>query len=195
MTSLANNEVRLVFGYALIDYSRLSGTVIYECSFDIPITVRVVEPEQAEKVVLKSNPALDSQIKTAFTLVRRAVRWVSYSVGDDTYQYRPLLDLEAPTFPENVAFKVSYRDEAGFIAAFDNFFVSQRAGTSLGLDPSSYVIPIVPLSNLRLEPGHYRGVIVLETDVELAYQDAAMKSVWDGVIELPVKFEVRKAAE
>jgi len=188
-------EIRLVYKYDLVELPLRTGTVLHECFFEMPITLRVVEPEQAEKVVLKSDPGLDNQIKTAFKLVRRSVGWASYSVGDDTYQYRPMLGLEAPTFPENVAFKVSYRDEAGSTIAFENFFVSQRAGTSLGLDPSSSVIPIVPLNNLGLEPGHYRGVIVLETDAELAYQDAAMKTVWDGTIELPVEFEIREAAE
>lgn len=188
-------RVRLVFRYALSDSSRPSGPPAYECSFDVPITVRVVEPEQAEKVVLKSNPRLDGRIKAAFKIVKGPELWVSHSLSGSAYRYRPFLSLEAPTFPENVALRVSYRDEAGLTTSFKNFFVSQRAGTSLGLDPSSYVIPIVPFDTFGLAPGHHRGVIVLETDADLAYQDAAMKSVWDGVIELPVKFEVREAAE
>jgi len=153
---------------------------LYVCSFEVPVSIRVVEPEASEKVALVSDKHLDSEIVGGFSI--------------DVTMYRSPHVVSEHPLAENVAFRVAYRDQAGQSKPFEQFSVTARGGHARHSPGGKWTRP-VPWDRLELEPGRHTGTLVLETDAELAYQDAAMKTVWDGTIELPVEFEIREAAE
>jgi hypothetical protein len=45
------------------------------------------------------------------------------------------------------------------------------------------------------EPNTYTGSIVLRADPNRAYEDPAIKTIWDGELEFPVSFSVLAEAD
>jgi hypothetical protein len=40
------------------------------------------------------------------------------------------------------------------------------------------------------EPGEYSGTIVLRPDLEAAYKDPGIKSIWKGELRFPISFTI-----
>ena len=40
------------------------------------------------------------------------------------------------------------------------------------------------------EPGDYAGTLVLRPDPDYAYEDPAIKAIWNGTLEFPISFSV-----
>jgi hypothetical protein len=188
LTNSGSYTVNVIREYELYDGS----TLLHRCAFDIPVTVRVAEPEHAEQVTLKSGASLDARIKAAVKLTRQAAV-ETYSTPNGEYEADTVCWIEVEGPPENVAFRCSYRDESGFTRDFADFTVVARRGPSTS---GSRFLPrwtsMMNPRELQLETGHYKGVIVLTADEEVAYRDPAMKTIWGGTIEFPIEFEVKR---
>jgi len=167
------------------------GVLLHSCAFDIPVTIHVLDPEHAEHVAVLSAPALDAKMKAAMTLTTQSAE-ETYSTPSGEYTADIGCWIVATSPPENAAFRCSYRDDAGFTKPFPEFTVLARSGTAVGAGLLPSWGSMLPIRELQLETGHYKGVIILETDEEIAYRDPAMKTIWGGALEFPIEFEVTR---
>jgi hypothetical protein len=170
--------------------SKEGDSPLYTCRIEIPLEIRVVQPDEAEKVNLVSGKELDRQMKAAFRLESHP-GGSGHSTREVAYETRPAFEITYLPLSENVAFRARYRDASGFTKPFPEFVLLQRAGHRWpAFEPrwSAWI----SLSQLRLEEGDYRGTLILEADEAAAYRDSAMKAIWDGVLQFPIEFHVTK---
>lgn len=157
----------------------------YQCDFTVSSEVTIAEDEDAENVQLISSPELDEAMRSAFRSMyfdtetevmtpagRRRVTgsaWITYGNLPLAAAFRATLRL-----PDGREMSVSSMGPAGFPV---------RAGSSgvIMIDPSNFVVET---------PGRHKATLVFVPDLNLAYRDPAIKSIWNGTLELPVSFTI-----
>jgi len=163
-------------------WEELKATAAYHCVVRMPFNLRIVPPEDAERPTRVSDPDLDARMRAAFTWTNRPLGGYGYSTDQAEVKARPLWVLGFAPLAENVAFRVTFRGADGSQRLLRGSFCRARAGER-GLYH-------VDLAVLGLGPGNYQGTFLFEPDVEIAYQDAAIKAIWGGTLEFPASIRV-----
>jgi hypothetical protein len=156
----------------------------YECDVTVSSEV-IVGGDDAEEIGLISSPELDQAMRAAFS-----TRYIGMETGISTPAgmrwVRGSAQISYENIPLAVAFRVALRLPDGRETPVHSLWpstLSARAGSSgsLTIDPSSLVVET---------PGRYNATLVLAPDPGLAYTDVAIKSIWNGTLELPIRFTV-----
>jgi len=156
----------------------------YECDVTVSSEV-IIAGDDAEKIELISSPELDQAMRAAFS-----GRYIGMETGFSTPAGQRWVRGSAQVSYENIpvaaAFRIALRLPEGREIPVRGTWpqaLSARAGSSgsLTIDPSSLVIET---------PGQYKATLVLVPDPDLAYTDVAIKSIWNGTLEFPIRFTI-----
>ena len=158
--------------------------ILYECSVEIPVTIRIVEPHQAEVIQRRSSESLDKAMRAAFAIANDTPGIRMPLESGEMYEVQGRYAMRYAALPENVGFRYIYRDQGGYTDEIDGRTLRARAG---GPRQTAHF----PVEELLLPPGRYQGTALLIPDEAAAYPDAAIKTIWGGTIELPIEFIVR----
>lgn len=158
----------------------------YECRFAVPFDLNVVEGDRAERLERIADPQTDGTMRMAIATLTSEQHGV-YGTAPGRRGYRGCTYLTFKTLPLAVAFELSLRltDDRELPAAANSQrqHLRVRAGTS-GIFP-------VNVGNFGItEPGEYAGTLVLRSDPNYAYEDPAIKALWNGTLEFPIAFVV-----
>jgi hypothetical protein len=163
----------------------------YACSVAAEADVVIVEKSQAERIELISNPDLDAAMQGAFRSKAISTMTSWYQTPSGRRQATGSLGIAYRDLPAAVGFELVLRLEDGREIA-SNRQISHRLFARAGSSGQFWVSP----SNLMLdEPNTYTGSIVLRADSNRAYEDPAIKTIWDGELEFPVSFSVLAEAD
>jgi len=165
-------------------WERQRAAAAYHCEFKVPIQIRIVEPEHAEKIERRMGQELDKALKAAFRPSKHSMTSSCSLEGGASYEVTGQFAFEVGPLPESVGFRFTYRDQGGLTMEVKDETFRARAGSLRGT-------AAFPVTALRLPPGRYEGTVILEADEATAYPDAAIKTIWGGTIELPISFIVR----
>ena len=154
----------------------------YEATVSVPLQLTVLA-DGAETITLRSNRELDTAMRKAFKVRRRSYTCDSgnRSIVIDVVN----TSIEHAALPENVGFRAVYRNGTGTVAPLPGFKAHLRAGEPW---------PPLPFPTFHLldtlKPGTYSGSIIYLPDADAAYEDPAIKTIWGGTLEIPVKFTI-----
>ena len=170
------------------------GPADYHCQVKLPVTIRVAEPGGEEKIELRTGPELDKTVRQALKV----------ESGSDGGVPRSILHVKVAVdgtrAPENVFFRAVCRsrppqsdgdpasDKTIEMSAWTGpqthrvfwfrgpYAVHERSETFYGLAGPG--------------PGTYRSHIVLTPDVDAAWPDPRIKTLYGGTVELPIAFRL-----
>jgi len=154
----------------------------YECEFEMPIEVTVVPKDQAETIELTSSTQLDEAMANAFQIgssrrlsSRRMASGQTRYYTSETIHYRDL--------PTSVVFRLTLHlsDELGHTSSLRNPKPLMAQAGASGRQSFCYWLT---------KPGTYTGTIVLHPDPNKAYEDPAIKAIWNGTLELPFSLTI-----
>jgi hypothetical protein len=148
----------------------------YQVRFNVPVEIAVVNEAKAEQVQLLSYPELDALMRTAFS---------SSLLPKSPYDLRKF-HVSARRLPANVAFRcyVELPDGAQKSSPRPEF---QRLRAYAGRD---FAIDFLIGDFIPDRPGTYDAKLVFEPDPNYAFEDATIKSIWNGTLEFPIHFTV-----
>ncbi len=153
----------------------------YECDFTVSSEV-MVGGDDAEEIELVSSPESDKAMRAAFS-----VRCIGLGGRSWAPVGTPSVTVSYTNIPLAAAFHVALRlpdgREMPVRGVWPGPFILARAGSSNSfiVDPSNF--PVATLDQ-------YRATLVLTPDPDLAYQDVATKSMWNGTLEFPISFSL-----
>jgi hypothetical protein len=163
----------------------------YACSIAVEADVVIVEKSQAESIELISNPDLDAAMQGAFRSKALSMMTSWYQTPSGRRMATGALGITYHDLPAAVGFELVLRLEDGREIA-SNPQISHRLFARAGSSGEFTVSP----SNLMLdEPETYTGSIVLRSDPNRAYEDPAIKTIWDGELEFPISFTVSGSSD
>ncbi len=162
----------------------------YTCQFSVPVEIRLVAEDEAEKVDLVSDAEMDAQMQKAFTPSTPSLAG-SYGMPPEERRYTGGLEIKYSSLPAAVAFKAALRLPNGDEIHQHHTFIQQRrarAGTSgaFQVTPTEFGLRAV---------GDYHATVVLTPDPDYAYEDPAIKTLWNGTLEFPISFTVEAVSE
>lgn len=166
--------------------SRASFERMYACRFRLPVTVQIVEADEAEGLAVVSDAELGEVIRAAYTTgpVRtHSVYWTDsgrrHCDGSTEILCRPL--------PVSVAFELSLRLPDGRELPKDEIRPRQKIRLRMGT-AGRFTVQPGPFG--IAEPGKYGGQLVMRPDFDHAYEDPAIKRIWGETLELPISFTI-----
>ena len=166
-------------------WQELKATAAYHCLVRMPFNLRIVPPEDAERPTRVSGPDLDARMRAAFTWTSDPFGGYGYSTGQAGVKARPLWALHFAPLAKNIAFRITFRGADGFQKSLRGSYGSYCRARA-GARGSCHV----DLCKLGLGPGNYKGTFVFEPDEKIAYQDAAIKTIWGGTLAFPASIRV-----
>jgi len=135
---------------------------------------------------LVADPQTDTIMRTAIAAAA-SDRHGSYGTPAGRRGHRGSTSVIFKTFPVAVAFELSLRLADGRELPAGPNRQPQRIRARAG-ESGAYVVNV---GNFGItEPGDYAGTLVLRTDPNYAYEDPAIKSIWNGTLEFPIAFVV-----
>jgi hypothetical protein len=149
----------------------------YECDFTMTVEIKVVAEDEAEQIRMTSSPDLDQAMKAVFTTAYLPHMTRYSTASGDRWVSTPGAIMYT-NLPVAAAFNVALRLPDGRQITELSTHVA-RAGDSGGVS-----IPFWDLS--RKPPGRYEATLVLTPAPDAAYRDPAIKTVWNGTLELPI---------
>jgi len=157
----------------------------YACKVTVHADIVVVEKSQAERIELISNPALDTAMQATFSGSTRSMSY-RYSTPSGKRKSDGALEITFRDIPTAVGFEAMLRLSDGREIASSarlSHLLPARAGSSgrFIVFPSGFAIE---------EPGSYNGSIELRPDPNAAYEDPAIKAIWNGTLEFPISFTI-----
>ena len=158
----------------------------YNCRFEFPVQIVVAEREDAEQIGLVSNPELDEAMRRSFAC-RRSQGDV-LDVGPDGMPSGrgETICLEWTNLPVAVAFEPVLRLSDGreiHSRPCRLPRIRTRSGKSGVWATSATDFAVTA-------PGDYEGTCVLRPDPNFAYDDPAIKEIWNGTLEFPMSFSL-----
>lgn len=157
----------------------------YICEFTVPVEVAVVENEKAEKVTLISDPELDQSMPAAFTTKTPRLS-STYSTPSGKRQCNGGIEIHHKDIPCAAAFQRVFQFPDG-----REVVEKRRHEEPIRLRAnSSGMFHIWPSVFLLEQPGQYSGTLILRPDIEAAYKDPAIKSIWNGELRFPISFTI-----
>ena len=158
----------------------------YETRVEVPLRFRLVPPQQAEQIKLRSNPKLEQAMRRAITAKQTPNRGGSFRSNNRNGSWRGGLKIERGDLPENVAMSIRYEDKSGRVVRIDNRHWVWRKDVPR-MSKQAPMFDIAP----QLPPGQYRGYLVLTPDPDAARPYASIKTIWGGELRFPMRFRVR----
>ena len=157
----------------------------YECHFTVPFDVNIVEQAQAERLELVADAQLDEAMRAAISMdASRSEGFYSNAVRQRRWHSATWITFKR--LPVAVGFELSLRMS-------DGREFPQIAGAvqhmRIRSDDSGKDCADVGFFGIE-EPGEYTGTLVLRPDPDYAYEDPAIKSIWNGTLEFPISFSV-----
>jgi len=159
------------------------GGDTYEANIDFTADLNIVEPEKAEQVKFVSGKEIDRKMKASLVF-SNASPLFSYASSTQNGVKRTIrggasIDCKEP--PVSYVCRMVFRDRKGNERPFD--------GCEVALAGERNTIN-VPIGSLKgLEPGSYRGTLVLTADKDAAQGNPMIESAWEGSLEFPMTFE------
>jgi hypothetical protein len=179
---------------SLLRGRRLAGGTLreagsYKTNFEIPVEITVTERDNAEQVALVSNPELDTAVRQSFTCQNR---------GDCPFEsplngHGEIIMLRWTNVPIAVAFEPVLRLPDGrevsqrtrHIPQVGRFHTRANHGGGLMTHCTQFELSWMP----RVE-GYHEATIVLKPDPNFAYEDPAIKAIWNGTLEFPIHYTI-----
>jgi hypothetical protein len=163
-----------------------SSPMTYECRFFVPFDLNVVEKNQAEQLELLADPQTD-KIMRATIATETSDRHGAYETAAGRRGHRGSASVTFKTLPIAAAFELSLRLADGRELPAGPRRQPQRIRVRAGKSG----IFVVNVGDFGItEPGNYAGTLVLRPDPNYAYEDPAVKSIWNGTLEFPIAFMV-----
>jgi hypothetical protein len=160
---------------------------LYDAHFEIPVEIAVTEAADAEQVALVSDPKVGEAVRQSFAYLRQDD--YPFASSPRRITYNGVTVLKWTNVPMAVAFEPVLRLSDGrellhlSRRVMDVGRFRTRTGGSLHL----YCTPFLTESTVAV-PGQYEATIVLRPDPNLAYDDPAIKTIWNGTLEFPISF-------
>lgn len=158
----------------------------YECQCAVPFDLNVVEKDRAEQLELVADPQIDRLMRTAIA-AEAADRHGTYETPVGRRGHRGSVSVTFKTLPVAAAFELSLRLADGRELPAGPNRQPQRIRVCAG-ESGAYMVNVGDFG--ITEPGDYAGTLVLRTDPNYAYEDPAIKSIWNGTLEFPISFTV-----
>lgn len=159
--------------------------LVYQCEFTVPVRVTVVEQEEAEQVTYISNRELDQSMPAAFT-AETARMSGTYSTSSGKREYSGGIEIHYKDIPVAAAFRCVFQFPDG-----REVVEKRRREERIRLRAdSSGMFFASPRAFLLEQPAQYSGTLILRPDIEAAYKDPAIKSIWNGELRFPISFTV-----
>ncbi len=158
----------------------------YECQFTVPFNVNIMEKDRAERLELSADPQTDASMRAAFA-VETSERHGAYGTPAGRRGHRGSMSVTFKTLPIAAAFELSLRLADGRELPAGPNRQPQRIRVRAGKS-GEYVVNVGSFGITK--PGDYTGTLVLRPDPNYAYEDPAVKSIWNGTLEFPMSFFV-----
>jgi hypothetical protein len=163
-----------------------TGGPTYQCQFTVPVDINIVEKDQAEQLELMADPQTDASMRGAFAL-ETSERHGAYGTPAGRRGHRGSMSVTFKALPVAAAFELSLRLADGRELPAGANRQPQRIRIRAGKSGAF----VVNLGSFGItEPGDYTGTLVLRPDPNYAYEDPAIKSIWNGTLEFPIAFVV-----
>ncbi len=163
-----------------------SGGPTYECQFTVPFDVNIVEKDRAEQLELIADPQTDASMRGAIA-IETSERHGAYGTAAGRRGHRGSASIAYKTIPVAAAFELSLRLADGRELPAGPNRQPQRIRVRAGKSGAF----VVNVGNFGItEPGEYSGTLVLRSDPNYAYEDPAIKAIWNGTLEFPISFVV-----
>jgi hypothetical protein len=157
----------------------------YTCRFGVPVELKVVTRDAAERIVLLANPELDERMRGAFT-AGPINMFGTYITTGGNRSYAGAIEIAYSALPSAVAFKSTLRLATGDeITARDKYTGRRRARAN-----ESGRFQISAPDFLLEKTGKHQGTIILTPDPNYAYEDPAIQAIWNGTLEFPIRFTI-----
>jgi hypothetical protein len=157
----------------------------YECEFVTPVEVVVAEKGKAEEVAFRSGPILDTMVRGGFDAKpSRAER--SYWSAAGNRLCTGGITVHSFSLRAAIAFRCVFQFP-------DGREVSQKSEHSEPICFRANRVCLFSIDGADFmleEPGEYSGTIVLRPDLEAAYKDPGIKSIWKGELRFPISFTI-----
>ncbi len=163
-----------------------SEGTMYECQFTVPFDINIVEKDRAEQLELSADPQTDESMRGAFTS-ETSERHGAYGTPAGRRGHRGSTSVTFKALPVAAAFELSLRLTDGRELPAGPNRQPQRIRVRAG-ESGEYVVNVGSFG--ITEPGDYAGTLVLRPDPNYAYEDPAIKSIWNGTLEFPMSFFV-----
>ncbi|MCL5282530.1 MAG: hypothetical protein M1376_21795 [Planctomycetes bacterium] len=163
-----------------------SPSTTYECRFMAPFDLHIVEKDRAERLELVADPETDKIMRAAIA-AESSDRHGAYGTPAGRRGHYGSTNLTFKTLPTAGAFELSLRLTDGReLPAGPN-----RQPQRIRIRAGKSGVFVVNVGNFGItEPGEYAGTLVLRSDPNYAYEDPAIKSIWNGTLEFPMSFFV-----
>jgi len=158
----------------------------YGCQFVVPFDLKIIEKDQAERLELRADPQMDKTMRTVIA-AETSDRHGAYGTPAGRRGHRGSTSVAFKTLPIAVAFELSLRLADGRELPAGANRQPQRIRIRAGKSAAF----LVDVGSFGLtEPGDYAGTLVLRSDPNYAYEDPAIKAIWNGTLEFPIAFVV-----
>jgi hypothetical protein len=152
----------------------------YVCSVAVAADIVMVEESEAERVELVSNPRLNEAVREALECRMSSSKGNAKSEASGTRGKVGWVQIIYEDLPVAVGFEaVLVLSDGREISSSKR--LCARAG-------SSGQFAVSPADFLIAELGSHTGSLVLRSDPDVAYEDPAIKAIWNGMLEFPVSF-------
>ncbi len=185
------------FPYNLLPYhySSTKGPInrnpVYECKITIPMRVNFVDEKEVDAITLVSNSQLDAEMKSAFSIKHVSQSSGEYPSPSGRKKCKGMSQVMISKLPENFAYSMAFTDPDGKEISAEGYTYYPRVKRK----DIPGQISITAHQFILEATGSYSGKLILRTDIEEAYKEPDIQQIWDGVIELPISFEVYDATK
>ncbi len=158
----------------------------YECQLAVPFDLSIVEKDQAEQLELVADPQA-GEIMRAAIAIETSDRHGAYGTPAGPRGHRGSMSVTFKTLPVAAAFELSLRLADGRELPSGTNRQPQRIRVRAG-SSGTFMVDVGSFG--ITEPGDYAGTLVLRSDPNYAYEDPAIKTLWNGTLEFPIAFMV-----
>jgi len=162
----------------------------YACHFSVPVEFKLVERDHAEKVGLLADAETNTRMQREFAAGTPDMGG-TYVTPAGKRGWTGAIEIKYSDLPVAVAFRSILRLANGEeIPRRDTSPEWRRARAG-----ASGLFHVTPGEFLLEEPGDYKATVILTPDPNNAYRDPAIKAIWNGTLEFPIRFTVEAVAE
>jgi len=159
----------------------------YEYDFTMTAQATIVAKDKAERVALTSSPESDQTMRAAFSSASSHNCVAQYATDSGERWIRGCGQITYKNLPTAVAFTVAVELPDG--RRIEETTVGSRGFSARAGD--SGIFTVYPSEFIRWEqPGGYDATVVLTPAPDRAYQDPAIKTLWDGTLRFPISFKI-----
>jgi hypothetical protein len=169
-----------------VDVGLVRQAASYNCRFERPLQIVVVDREKAEQIQRVNNPELDEAMRGSFACRRKEVDVLDVGPDGLPSGRGETVCLEWTNLPVAVAFEPVLRLPDGREISSQRSHLHRiraRSGRSGVWAASAADFAVTA-------PGDYEGTYVLRPDPNFAYDDPAIKEIWNGTLEFPMSFSL-----